>query len=228
MAATSVDAVGLAKTLPPRLLRFFKKFPPRQPPTEPIPPSTLTTTDESGKTFSITVPNNRHVTALPPFSDATFNPFLPWLNPQTQKWRPPVYSLRQQADICKMARHYGVEELLPWSRKMLLVKKAKKDQLGVRVRGTGVGQRVKGHKWERHMISTQEKRRKAMENMSNLIDEWKSVSDAEKKSWLKLSSKTNCYVERAWSQVDGVAQKDKDIDRIKGEILLTTCIICHR
>ena len=67
-----------------------------------------------------------------------------------------------------------------------------------------------------------------MENMSNLIDEWKSVSDAEKKSWLKLSSKTNCYVERAWSQVDRVAQKDKDIDRIKGEILLTTCIICHR
>ena len=128
MAATSVDAVNLAKALPPRLLRFFKKFPPRQPPTEPIPPSTLTTTDESGKTFSITVPNNRHVTALPPFSDATFNPFLPWLNPQTKKWRPPVYSLRQQADICKMARHYGVEELLPWSRKMLSVKKAKKEQ----------------------------------------------------------------------------------------------------
>jgi large subunit ribosomal protein L25 len=172
------ETISLAKTLPTTLLRFFRKFPPRQPPTEPIPPSTKTTTTESGDTYSIAVPNNRHVTTLPPLADPAFNPFLPWLNPQTKKWRSPVYSLRRQADLCKLARKYGIEELLPWSPKMIAVKRAKKDLLGVRVKGTGVGQNVKGHKWERHMIVTQDKRRKAMENMPELIEKWKSVSDA--------------------------------------------------
>jgi large subunit ribosomal protein L25 len=175
-AKESAAAINLAKTLPPRLLRFFTKFPPRNPPTEPLPPSTESIINDSGKEVQIAVPNNRHVTCYPPFADPTFNPFLPWLNPTTNRWREPVFSLRKQADICKIARQYGVEELLPWSQKLLAVKRAKKELLGVRIKGTGEGQKVKGHKWERHMIATQEKRRKAMENMPKLIQEWKLVS----------------------------------------------------
>jgi hypothetical protein len=75
-----------------------------------------------------------------------------------------------------MARNYGVEELLPWSRKKSEVKQARRELYGVRVRGTGVGQQVKGHIWERQMISKMEKRRDAMVKMPEMIKEWKTVS----------------------------------------------------
>ena len=41
--------------------------------------------------------------------------------------------------------------------------------------GTGEGQKVKGHKWERTMNATLEKRRKAMEEMPEMIRLWKQV-----------------------------------------------------
>ena len=40
----------------------------------------------------------------------------------------------------------------------------------------GEGQKVKGHAWERHVGATLEKRRTAMENMPELVKEWKRVS----------------------------------------------------
>ena len=46
------------------------------------------------------------------------------------------------------------------------------------VKGTGEGQKVKGHKWERTMNATLEKRRKAMEEMPELIRLWKQVRTA--------------------------------------------------
>ena len=87
-----------------------------------------------------------------------------------------MYGLRKQADLCKLARKYGVEDLLPWSRKKLAVKRARKEQLGVRVKGTGVGQRVKGHIQERSMQSKMDARRDAMLKMPEMIREWKIVS----------------------------------------------------
>jgi large subunit ribosomal protein L25 len=47
---------------------------------------------------------------------------------------------------------------------------------GLRVRGTGEGQKVKGHKWERQMPAKLEARRKAMEGMPLLIRKWHQVS----------------------------------------------------
>jgi Mitochondrial ribosomal protein mL59 len=44
------------------------------------------------------------------------------------------------------------------------------------VKGTGEGQRVKGHKWERQMPAKLEARRKAMEGMPEMIRQWKQVS----------------------------------------------------
>jgi large subunit ribosomal protein L25 len=55
------------------------------------------------------------------------------------------------------------------------VRQARKE-LGVRVKGTGVGQVVKGHIRERRMVKKDEARRKAMEEMPQLIHEWKLVS----------------------------------------------------
>ena len=50
-------------------------------------------------------------------TDVRSNPFKPTVFPPTGKWHNPVYSLRRQADLFKLARAHGVEELLPPSTK---------------------------------------------------------------------------------------------------------------
>lgn len=104
------------------------------------------------------------------------NPFLPRKLFTTGKWRGPQYGLRVQADLVKLARQFGVEELLPMGPKATAFKQQRLIEHGLRIRGTGVGQQVKGHKWERTQGARLEKRRQAMENMPALISEWKSVS----------------------------------------------------
>lgn len=41
------------------------------------------------------------------------NPFIPRKHPVTGKWRPPVYSLRRQAELVKKAKASGLLQLLP-------------------------------------------------------------------------------------------------------------------
>ncbi|KIX93795.1 uncharacterized protein Z520_10420 [Fonsecaea multimorphosa CBS 102226] len=101
------------------------------------------------------------------------NPFLPRKNFVTGRWAGPKIGLRRQADLVKLAREFGIEELLPPGKKSSAFKESRLLQRGLRIRGTGEGQKVKGHKWERHMGATLEKRRKAMESMPELIREWK-------------------------------------------------------
>lgn len=50
-----------------------------------------------------------------------------------------------------MARKYGVEELLPYTVKNSQEKLRKRVENGLRVKGTGIGQRVKGKESERSM-----------------------------------------------------------------------------
>lgn len=52
---------------------------------------------------------------------------------------------------------------------------ARRKEQGLRVRGTGVGQKVKGKLWERTMRGRLEKRRQAMLGMPKLIEQWKMV-----------------------------------------------------
>ena len=52
-----------------------------------------------------------------------------------------------------MARENGVEDLLPDTRKATEYQLAHRVEHGLRVKGTGVGQKVKGHIHERHMIA---------------------------------------------------------------------------
>lgn len=84
-----------------------------------------------------------------------------------------MYSLRQQADLVKLARQHGVEELLPFTIKGTQERLRRRQEGGLRVKGTGVGQRVKGKMWERALKGKLEKRRQAMLEMPNLIEEWK-------------------------------------------------------
>ena len=52
------------------------------------------------------------------------------------------------------------------------------------VKGTGVGQKVKGHYWERTLRSKLELRQKAMERMPDLINAWRYAGHGKK--WKKF------------------------------------------
>lgn len=87
------------------------------------------------------------------YQEETPNPFLPTKHPVTGRWHDPKYSLRRQAELVKLARQHHVEELLPFTPKGTEERLRKRVELGLRVKGTGVGQKVKGHKHERQLAS---------------------------------------------------------------------------
>ncbi|KAI1323346.1 hypothetical protein F5Y16DRAFT_347436 [Xylariaceae sp. FL0255] len=159
--ALNMRYVELAKQLHPRLQRFFAKYPPSQ----ILPTSTRTNTMADG---------------------ATPNPFLPHKHPVTQKWHDPEFSLRRQAEMVKLARDAGVEELLPFTSKGTEERVRHRVEHGLRVRGTGVGQKVKGHLHERMLAAKMEKRREAMLGMPKLIREWRKVGTHR---WRKFPKK---------------------------------------
>lgn len=116
-----------------------------------------------------------------------------------------MYSYRRQAQLVQLAREHGVEDLLPETTKGAEYRLAHRVEHGLRVKGTGVGQKVKGHIHERHMIAKyvnsvktsslwalaagmltivfrMEERRKAMLEMPKLIKAWKRVRAKKKRN----------------------------------------------
>lgn len=116
------------------------------------------------------------------------NPFAPLKIFTTGRWHGPRYGLRQQADLVKLAVKFDVVDLLPYTVKKPEVKLERKLESGFRGRqkGTGVGEKVKGKAWERTMKGRLEKRRKAMEGMESLIQEWKQKGHG--RGWKKWPS----------------------------------------
>ncbi len=147
--AMTTQHIQLAKTLPPILKRFFARFPP---------PALLDASSDA---------------AEPPTSYS--NPFRPTKHPVTERWHNPVYSLRRQAVLYKLATAHGVQGLLPPTPKSAEERLKKRVEEGLRVRGTGVGQKVKGHWDERTLKRRLETRRQAMINMPQLVQKWKTV-----------------------------------------------------
>lgn len=135
------------------------------------------------------------------------NPFLPTKVFTTGKWMGPKYGLRIQADLVKLAKKYGVEDLLPPGRKSTAFKQQRLIEHGLRIRGTGEGQQVKGHKWERTQGARLEKRREAMENMPALIREWQSVSIYFEPSITFKRSSLTINLERAWQRLEEVSEE---------------------
>ncbi|CAG1965285.1 unnamed protein product [Fusarium graminearum] len=125
--ASAPQLIGLAKSLPAPLQRFFARYPP-----------------------AAILPENAPKTR---YQEDRPNPFRFYKHPVTGKWQDPVYSNRRQAELVKMARDNGVEDLLPDTRKATEYQLAHRVEHGLRVKGTGVGQKVKGHIHERHMIA---------------------------------------------------------------------------
>ncbi|KAF2749982.1 hypothetical protein M011DRAFT_397689 [Sporormia fimetaria CBS 119925] len=171
--------IELGKSLHPRLIQFFKRYPPpalfSTPPTAPQTPATANppTPIEANAPPAvepIATENGDSVAEL-----GYHNPFQPRKNHRTGKWLGPVYGLRKQAELVKLAEKYGVVDLLPYTVKKPEEKEKRRIEGGLRVRGTGVGMKVKGKIWERTLNARLEQRRRAMEYMPVLIERWKAT-----------------------------------------------------
>lgn len=168
MATHPRKYIKLAEALPPRLTRFFARYPPQailSPSTTSVPPSS-TPSQGSSAASADQIPSQDNALAFP-------NPFKAHKHPVTGKWHDPVFSLRRQADLVKLARKHGVEELLPHTVKGTEERIRKRMENGLRVKGTGIGQRVKGKESERTLKGRLEKRRQAMLEMPQMIQTWK-------------------------------------------------------
>ncbi|GAB7354723.1 hypothetical protein MBLNU459_g5139t1 [Dothideomycetes sp. NU459] len=175
-AAVNPEHLRLARSLPAQLLSFFKKHPPAalQPASATATSASTTTTTTATSTSSPDQPAAASQTASSADpSLARTNPFLPFKNPLTNRWQPAAYSLRRQADLVKLAQKHHVLSLLPWSPKSPAEVERKRAEHGLRVKGTGVGQKVKGKMWERTLKGRLDERRRAMEAMPEMIREWK-------------------------------------------------------
>ena len=162
-AIAALEHISLARNLPIRLQRFFAVNPPR-----PLAAAaSLSTPDD-------TIAHAADIKG----SDTQLNPFQPHKNPRTGRWHPPIYSLRRQAELVKLARNHGVEELLPHSQKLTEERQRRRDEHSARIQGVGAGRKPKGHKWERSLKGRLDKRRKAMLDMPQMIQEWKQVGSA--------------------------------------------------
>ena len=174
--ASSLHHVKLASTLPPRLLRFFARFPPAaltqsHSPSSSIGTTTTPNTSSTDPSADLVETSTLSQNPTPSYE----NPFQSTKHPASGNWHDPIYSLRRQADLVKMARAHGVEELLPFTTKGTEERIRKRKEQGLRVKGTGVGQRVKGKWWERTIKGRLEKRRQAILEMPKMIQQWKQV-----------------------------------------------------
>ncbi|GEQ71001.1 hypothetical protein JCM33374_g4682 [Metschnikowia sp. JCM 33374] len=124
--------------LPQKLHNFFIRYPPRPFASYSDKPSTI--------------------------SDPTCNPFLPNKNSDTGRWHSAKVSMRKSADLFKMARKYGLEELLP----PIPHRKFYEDKYNNKNWMRGVLFQKK-QKWERELPEKLEKRRIAMEKMDETI-----------------------------------------------------------
>lgn len=115
-----------------------------------------------------------------------------------------MFSLRRQAELVKKAMTYGVAELLPHTNKLPWVKAQNREEQGLRVKGTGVGQKVKGKEWERTVKGRLEKRRRAMLEMPKLVQQWKEVSFSKVISCTRKHA--NNFTERTWTWLEEVAK----------------------
>ena len=190
--ATTEKYVKLAQTLPPTLLRFFARYPP---PLRSRSSSNVSTAPASSplsiSSSDSSAAHNEISVQLPEAPSKPSNPFQSQKHPVTGKWHEPIYSLRRQADLVKLARANGVEELLPFTVKGTQERIRKRAEHGLRVKGTGVGQRVKGKEWERTMKGRLDRRKQAMLEMPSMIQKWKQVSSCIHSMSLRVD--LNCH-----------------------------------
>lgn len=119
-----------------------------------------------------------------------------------------------------MAKKYGVEQLLPTSRKSTIFKETRLAERGLAIKGTGIGQKVKGHKWERTMETRLEERKKAMMEMPELIRQWKQVSPFPLQIQVYFGDANFAFLNREVMDEDGRSGPDDRHDLFDGSSLI--------
>jgi len=171
--------LNLARSLPIRLQKFFCLNPPRLINGALAAPGT---SSQQSTTATLAAPNPSYT-----------NPFSPHKNTKTGRWHPPVYSLRRQAELVKLAKEHGVDDLLPATPKSTEERELRRIEHGLRVKGTGAGQKVKGHEWERTLKGKLQRRRTAMLEMPAMIQQWKQRGHGRGwTKWRKLAWCETC------------------------------------
>ena len=207
MATASVRQarIQLAQQLPPILQRFFTRYPPGLANAAPALPLNASTPSQepSEAPSAAATPSNATIDSEP----RPPTPFQVWKHPITGLWQEPVYSLRRQAQLCKIAREHGVEELLPYSVKKSGVRALRRFEEGLRVRGTGVGQKVKGHLDERLLRKKVALRRRAMVRMPRLIMKWREVS----LYILGMRRHANGQAGGSWTALEGQGLEEEEV-----------------
>ncbi|KAL8659730.1 MAG: hypothetical protein Q9226_000286 [Calogaya cf. arnoldii] len=173
--SAQVEYVRLAQTLPPRLLRFFARYPPTVKSATSQQSAATSVQTSVNTSTSQDVDEAESTTKLELAPSDSPNPFKPHKHPETGRWHDPVFSLRRQADLVKMAKAHGVEELLPYTIKGSGEGRKRREEHGLRVKGTGIGQRVKGKAWERTMKGRLAQRKQAMLGMPAMVQQWKQL-----------------------------------------------------
>lgn len=179
--------IRLAQSLPPRLLNFFKRYPPPQ--LSGLSSSASQLESFSGALSEGTLSQSSDVVASAPSTTPSSifrNPFLAYRHPITQAFHGPPISLRRQSELIKLATQHNVLPLMPYSPKSPEVREQKRLENGLRVQGTGMGKRVKGKLWERTLKGRLENRRKALEGMPEMVRLWKERGHG--RGWKKWPS----------------------------------------
>ncbi|AMD19076.1 HBR175Cp [Eremothecium sinecaudum] len=142
--------------LPTKLKTFFQKYPP-----------------------SITYSSKPTLT-----TEINANPFLPNKNPTTGRYHDPKYSLRRMSDLYKLAYRYGLQDLLPPSKKLFFEEKYEKKKM---MRGVLL---PKGTKHELRHESKVAKMQEAIKNADQYIAEVKGAKFLKKLEKRKLKERT--------------------------------------
>jgi large subunit ribosomal protein L25 len=109
MAANTQQYVKLAQSLPPRLLRFFARYPPQA----ILPQSQSGLSSSSEPTSTITSASDSTASQLPQGQDGLTvpSPFRSQKHPVTGRWHDPVFSLRRQAELVSDSRLFAFTPL---------------------------------------------------------------------------------------------------------------------
>jgi large subunit ribosomal protein L25 len=170
----------LVSLLPPKLVNFFTRYPPRNPSLR-----TLYSKDDKSLEIAkrlhdfqpvspdlhkpVTSPTQTPAGEITPTVFLPFqNPFKPTRDPRSGKIHAPRYSLRRQADIIKLGMRFGVAELLPPSPKMNRLLHGKKRPMA----GT---LKPKGTYEERTRQQYVEKKQKSLEESLRVVAMRKTV-----------------------------------------------------
>lgn len=162
MSATKIFNLSSAEAfakLPQKLQNFFTKFPP--------------------------APIREYADKPTATNAADANPFLPNRHPVTGRTHEPLYSLRRQSDLFKIAYKFGISDLMPplANGKKFFIEKQESSPI---LKGVLY---PKGHKWERTYVARKKKIEDALAEVDDILIKHRGTKYRKRLERRKLEEK---------------------------------------